>query len=274
MGIESPLNALNTMGTETKPEESARDSSQRSRWLKVGIFGAILVILFTATRVLPLETWLKDFNEWIAGLGPAGYIVFFITYVIAVVLFLPGSVFTIGAGVVFGLWKGFILISLASTTGAALAFLIARGAGRGWVRSKVGDSGKFAAIDRAVGRKGARIVVLLRLSPLFPFNFLNYGLGLTRVKFWSYVLASWIAMMPGTLLYVFIGYVTRESVTAVAMGADPNTLRFVYLGIGLVATAAVTIYLTRIARRALAEETDIPGKADISKFGTGNTNGD
>jgi len=209
--------------------------------------------LIVASRVFPVGDWLKAFNDWVAGLGGVGILIFVGVYVAAAVLFLPGSVLTLGAGFAFGVVKGFLAVSVGSTLGAAASFLIARHFAREAVSRKFGANANFSAVDRAVGREGAKIVFLLRLSPVFPFNVLNYLLGLTSVHFWPYVLASWAGMLPGTLLYVYLGYAGKAGLAAASGGAEDNTLKYVYLGAGLLATLAVTVYVTRVARRALKQ---------------------
>ncbi len=218
------------------------------------VIGVLLVIgLIIASRVFPVGDWLKSFNDWMAGLGTLGIVIFVAVYVLAAVLFLPGSVLTLGAGFAFGVAKGFVAVSVGATLGAAAAFLIARHFARDSVSRKFGANASFSAVDRAVGREGAKIVFLLRLSPIFPFNVLNYLLGLTSVGFWPYAFASWAGMLPGTLLYVYLGYAGRAGLAAASGETDGSTLKYVYLGAGLLATLAVTIHVTRLARRALKQ---------------------
>lgn len=142
-------------------------------------------------------------------MGAWGIVIFIVVYVIATILLVPGSALTVGAGFVFGLGWGLLAVSLGSTTGAALAFLITRFVAREKIASMARNNENFRRIDAAIGEQGAKLVFLLRLSPLIPFNLSNYFYGLTSVKFWPYVLASWIGMLPGTLLYVYLGTVGR-----------------------------------------------------------------
>src|SRR5262249_61840093 len=123
----------------------------------------------------------------------------------ATVFAVPGSLITLGAGAAFGLIRGTLAVSAGSTLGAAAAFLLGRTLARGWVEHKVANKPRFRALDQAIGAEGFKIVLLLRLSPVFPFNVLNYALGLTRVSFRSYLVASWIGMLPGTVMYVYLG---------------------------------------------------------------------
>ena len=147
--------------------------------------------------------FLDRFVEWVDGLGALGPIVFMLGYVAATVAFIPGSVLTLAAGAIFGLGQGVVYVMIGATTGASLAFLLARFVAREAIAQRVAGNPRFAAIDRAVGREGFKIVLLLRLSPVFPFNMLNYGLGLTNVRFADYVAAS-IGMLPGSLLYTLL----------------------------------------------------------------------
>ena len=190
--------------------------------------------------------------DWIQQQGIWAPCFFMLIYTGAAVAFVPGSVLTLAAGALFGIVKGVVLVSLASTTAAAISFLLGRFALRGWVEKKLGSRPAFRAIDEAVGREGWKMVLLLRLSPVFPFSLLNYALGLTRIGFWPAVLASWIGMLPGTILYVYLG-----SLAQVAGGGTTTAQKTLY-GIGLLATLVVTVWITRIAKRALAGKLDSP----------------
>jgi len=184
-----------------------------------------------------------------------GAVAFVGIYVLACVFFIPGSVLTLGAGAVYGVVQGSLLVSVASTLGATAAFLVGRYLARDWVARKIEGNDKFRAIDEGVAREGWKIVGLTRLSPVFPFNLLNYALGMTRIGLRDYVLAG-VGMLPGTLLYVYYGAVAGE-VAAVASGAgvERDTGYYAVLGLGLLATLAVTTLVTRTARRALREAT-------------------
>lgn len=215
---------------------------------------AVLVTLALAGR--RAAALLPAFSAWVDGLGPWGPVVFVAGYALATVAFVPGSLLTLAAGALFGLARGTVLVLVAATLGASLAFLVARYLARDLVERRLAGDERFAAIDRAVGVEGRKIVFLLRLSPLVPFNLLNYALGLTRVGFADYLLAS-AGMVPGTLLYVYYGKVAGD----VARLTGGGTVRrdagyYVILGLGLVATVLVTAVLTRAARRALREAAD------------------
>ena len=216
---------------------------------------AIVIALLLAMRFLPVQQWLRNFNDWVGQMGTAGIFIFIGVYALGTVLLAPGSVLTIGAGFAFGLWKGFIAVSAGSTLGAALAFLVARYIARERVVAIAQRNEKFREIDSAIAKQGAKLIFLLRLSPVIPFNLSNYLYGLTGVKFWPYVLASWIGMMPGTFLYVYIGTAGKAAVSAAAGGeaVQRGWQYWTFTGVGLAATIVVTAWVTKIARDALRD---------------------
>lgn len=176
-------------------------------------------------------------------------LLFVAAYVGSTVAFLPAVPLTLGAGAAWGLGKGFLLVSAGSTLGAVAAFLVARTAGRGWVERRLGADPRLRALDKAVAREGWRAVALLRLSPVVPFNLLNYAFGLTRVPLAPYALASWLAMMPGTLLYVWLGSAAGDAARGQASPAQ-----WALTAVGLAATAAAVVLVSRAAKKALAED--------------------
>lgn len=219
-------------------------SSSRGKlilWIVVGLLAAALLILGGRQ----LGVYIPQFRAWVEGLGALAPIVFILGYAVATVAFIPGSALTVAAGAIFGVVEGTIYTLVGATIGASAAFLLARYVARGAIERRISGNPRFAAIDKAVGREGFKIVALLRLSPVLPFNLLNYALGLTRVRFLHYLAAS-VAMLPGTLLYVYSG----AAVGDLAGGAGNRVL----LGIGLVATIVVTAFITRLAGRALRQE--------------------
>ncbi len=184
--------------------------------------------------------------DWIESLGPIGYLAFILIYIIASALFISGAVLTLGAGLAFGVVKGSILVSAASVLAATVSFLIGRYIARDKVAKLIEKQPKFKAIDSAVAKEGWKIVGLTRLSPIFPFVFLNYAFGVTQVSLRDYVVASWIGMMPGTVMYVYLGSVGK-TVADKTMTPEEKVL-FV---VGLLVTVAVTVYVTKIAKKAL-----------------------
>ena len=191
---------------------------------------------------------------WIEGLGWKGVGAFVVLYVLACILFLPGSFLTLGAGVLFGVTKGVVVISISSTLGATVAFLIGRYLARNWVARQIEKKPFFRAVDEAILKEGWKIVLLARLSPLFPFNFLNYALGLTQVRVKEYVLASWVGMLPGTLLYVYLGSLAGNLAVLGRDNRQKTTGEWIFYGVGLLATGVVTLYVTRLSKRALAQK--------------------
>jgi uncharacterized membrane protein YdjX (TVP38/TMEM64 family) len=219
------------------------------KWIALGV---VIVGLFVAARLLPVGGWLNEFNEWVGHLGWIGVLLFIAVYALATVLFVPGSVLTIGAGFTFGLFTGSLAVSAGSIIGASFAFWIARVVVREKIESLISGNEKFHAIDRAIAEQGWKLVFMLRLSPLVPFNLSNYFYALTGVKFWPYVFASWVGMMPGTVLYVYLGTLGRAGLQAASGGAHARTpAEWAMLGVGFAATVAVTAMVTRIARNAL-----------------------
>jgi uncharacterized membrane protein YdjX (TVP38/TMEM64 family) len=229
------------------------DSPRRTSWTRIGLavvaLGALFIVGQRVSHLVPA------FVAWVQDLGPAGPLFFIAGYAVAVVAVLPAVVFTLAGGAIFGLVWGTVYVFVAAVLGSVAAFLLARYAARAKIEKRFTGNARFAAIDRAVEEKGLWIVFLLRLSPVFPFVLLNYLLGLTRVRLRDYTLASF-GMIPGTLLYVYYGKVAGD-VAALSGGHDAGRGPEYYavLALGLVATAAVTVVVTRIARRALDEAT-------------------
>ncbi|MGB7327450.1 MAG: TVP38/TMEM64 family protein [Rubripirellula sp.] len=220
------------------------------RWVSILL---IVAGLLTIVRSLPVDQLMSAGKVWISGLGIWGPVVLVLLYIVATVLFVPGTILTLVAGAVFGLGIGTVVVSIGSTIGASFAFLIARYVARDKVVELAKGSRRFDAIDRAIGEGGWKIVGLLRLSPAIPFNLQNYLYGLTPVRFWPYVATSWVAMLPGTFLYVYLGHITGA-----AVGADRqrSTAEWAMLAVGLLATVVVTVYVTRLASRKLKEQVD------------------
>lgn len=238
---------------------AAPKSPSTPRWKRALALLALVVgiaILILAGR--QAGQYVPQFAAWVEGLGLLGPVVFVLGYAVATVAFIPGSLLTLAAGAIFGLVRGTVYTLLGATLGASAAFLVARYLARQRIERRIAGNPRFTAIDRAVGREGFKIVALLRLSPVFPFNLLNYSLGLTRVRFLDYLLAS-IAMLPGTLLYVYYGK-AAGSLAAVAGGAQTGRGPgyWITLGAGLAATVIVTAFITRLAGRALRQQIGEP----------------
>jgi len=222
----------------------------KKRWWIVGA-GVVLVGLFAAAQFVPLREWLVAVVAWTDRVGWVGAGVYGVVYVAATVAMVPGAFLTMGGGYIWGILWGTVLISLASTSGAALAFVVGRYLARDKIREWTEGSMRAQAIDRAVERDGFKVVFLMRLVPVVPFNFLNYLLGLTGVSFGRYVLASWLGMLPGTLMYVYLGAVAGELTELVGGVEQPSGLQYAMLGVGLVAVVTLTVLMTRRARQEL-----------------------
>ncbi|MEK7677129.1 MAG: TVP38/TMEM64 family protein [Verrucomicrobiota bacterium] len=236
------------MRTPVEAMTNLKEGTAHSPWKWLFCL-ALLLALLGAAQFIDVQALLQKAVDWIARLGPWAPILFIFIYVLSCVLLVPGSILTLGAGAVFGVVQAFVYVSVGSTLGATCAFLAGRYLARDRIFRKMTGNAKFAAIDKAVADDGWKIVGLTRLSPIFPFVILNYAFGLTRVSLRDYVLASWIGMMPGTLMYAYLGSLAKEGASAEARTLA-DWLRY---GVGLLATIAVTVYAARIAKRALAK---------------------
>ena len=221
------------------------DPPQSRSWWRPLLLLALVIPGFILARVFGLGDNLGSLRDWLQGLGPWGPLVFVIIYIVAVVAAIPGSAMTIAGGALFGSVGGIILVSLASTIGASLAFLVSRYFARDAIVNWLGKNEKFQRLDRLTAEHGAIIVALTRLVPIFPFNLLNYGFGLTRVPFWTYVFWSWLCMLPATVLYVV-------GADAVAKGLAKGEVPWVLL-LALAVTAVILSLLVKIARSQLRE---------------------
>ena len=193
-----------------------------------------------------------DILKWIESLGYIGGIAFIATYILSTVVFIPATILTLGAGVVFGVVWGSLYVFVGATLGAIAAFLIGRYLARDWIGKKIEGNQKFVAIDQAVAHSGFKIVLLARLSPLFPFNLLNYAFGITGVSFKEYALAS-IGMLPATVMYVYIGSIAGDVARIGSKDQSTDAIKWGIRIIGFIATVAVTVYTTWLAQKAIAE---------------------
>jgi len=219
------------------------------------------VLLIIAAVAALMAAWLLPVADWATTLatrardsGGTGVVIFFAAYVVSTVALLPGSLLTLAAGFAYGPVWGLAIASPASVTGATCAFLLGRTLLRNWAASTAMSSPRARAIDAAVEREGGKLVLLLRLSPLIPFNLLNYLLSLSRVSLGTYVLASFVGMLPGTALYVYLGSLAPAAAALASSGEEGGTIRTVLYVAGLIATVAVAVIATRAARRALDVE--------------------
>ncbi len=228
-------------------------------WGKIALYIGLALAVVAGLLLFGRQAgqYVPRFAQWVASLGVWGPVVFILGYTVATVAFVPGVILTLAAGAIFGLVQGTLYTFIGATLGACGAFFVARYAARRAIEKKIEGNPRFAAIDKAVAKQGLKIVTLLRLSPVFPFNLLNYALGLTQVRFLDYLLACF-AMLPGTLLYVYYGHAAGSLAEAAGGHIQKGTAYWVSLGVGLVATLAVTTIITRVASRALKEQIGEP----------------
>jgi uncharacterized membrane protein YdjX (TVP38/TMEM64 family) len=214
----------------------------------------VLAALAVAAWLLPLREWLAAAVAWTATNRDVAGAAFVGLYVLATVCFLPGLPLTLAAGAIFGVTMGSVLVSIGSTLGATAAFFLGRTIGRDWISRRIKAWPRFQAVDRAVESRGFLIVLLTRLSPAFPFFLLNYAYGVTAVRPREYVLGSWLGMMPATIAYVYAGSLAASVTQALSGNVELGVTSWALLGAGLVATIAVTVLVTRIARGFLERE--------------------
>ena len=204
-----------------------------------------IVAVFVLAKVFNLGHRIIELKDWIRGLGTAGPFVFTILYILAVIFAVPGSAITVLAGALFGTLTGTVVVSVGSTIGAALAFLIARYFARGFIEEKFGKNEKFRELDGLTRKNGGIIVAITRLIPLFPFNLLNYGFGMTEIGFWTYVFWSWLCMLPGTVVYV-------AGADAVITGIKNGKIPWAITGV-LVAAVTILVFAVRKATARLTK---------------------
>lgn len=222
------------------------------RWLVGGAaVVAVIAALFMLGRVAAEP--LRNFAAWVENLGPLAPVVFIAGYIVATVAFVPGSILTLAAGAIFGLVRGTIYVFIGATLGATAAFLVARYVARPIVERKLAGNERFKRIDRVIEKEGGKMVVLMRLSPLLPFNALNYALGISKVGFVPYLLGS-IGMIPGTLLYVYYGKLAGDLTALGGREVERGAEYYAVLALGLAATIAVAFIAARAGKRALGEQ--------------------
>jgi uncharacterized membrane protein YdjX (TVP38/TMEM64 family) len=219
------------------------------------LFALVLLLAWAGLGYLGRDRavgWLQEASS----AGPQGAVILVLIYTVAAVFLVPGSILTLAAGFTQGFGVGFVVASTGATLGAVAAFLVGRTLARELVRAKLAAHPRFEAFDRAVAREGLTMVLLTRLSPLFPYTVLNYAFSLTGVRFSHYLLGSWIGMLPGAAAYVYLGTAIQSLAQPVAGGSSPAGRALFWLG--LVATLVVTARVTKIAREALQARMDAP----------------
>lgn len=239
-----------------KNREDNSPKGDQSGWVKTSsrfVIVALLAAAIIAVLVGPTEEWVRESLEWIRGLGAAGGAAFVGIYVVATILFIPGSLLTLGAGFLFGLMWGTVVVSIGSTVGALIAFFVGRYLARDAVERRIEQMPKFQALMRALEGDALKVVFLVRLVPLFPFNVLNYAFGLTGISWRKYLVASWLGMLPGTIAYVWAGAAAETFVRAMSVEQAPGTATWLMWGVGGVALVSVVVFVTRRARAELEQ---------------------
>jgi uncharacterized membrane protein YdjX (TVP38/TMEM64 family) len=193
-----------------------------------------------------VQELLRSFQGWVVGLGPLGWLLYALVYAVCCVLFVPASILTLGAGALYGLGTGVAIVLAGATLGATLSFLLAKSILRKKIEKMTAGNAKFTALDRAIAKEGAKIVFLVRLSPVFPFTYINYAFGLTGVRTLPYVLASFVGMIPGTFAYVYLGAAARTA----ASGEVDATKKALQIG-GAVVAVVVSLFVARVAAKAI-----------------------
>ena len=234
---------------------ASRDATVMTRSSMKAVVAVAAVILIVAIGwLLPVRPWTLALADYVQGAGAKGVLLFIAAYVVATIALLPGSVLTLAAGFAYGPVGGLLVASPASVIAATIAFLLGRTTLRGWVQRQIAVAPRARALDRAVSKDSFRLILLLRLSPVIPFNVLNYALGISDARLGQYVGASFLGMLPGTWMYVYLGSL---AVTAAGLGDTSRagaSGRLSLTVLGLAATVAVVVLVTRSAKRALDDE--------------------
>jgi uncharacterized membrane protein YdjX (TVP38/TMEM64 family) len=226
-----------------------------------GLFVVAGALAIALTLSEPLRTTITSLVLWVRGAGPLGGVAFVTMFVVATVLLVPGSLLSLSAGVAYGVVTGSVITVVAGTLAMSAPFAIGRRILRPLVVHRLTGRPRLAAIDRAVERDGAKIVVLLRLSPVVPYNLLNYALSATRLRFPSYLAASVLGFTPGAVLTVYLGAAVSRASELGSTSDDPAT-SLLFWG-GLVATIAASLVITHVARSALATMVEVPASATV-----------
>jgi uncharacterized membrane protein YdjX (TVP38/TMEM64 family) len=197
-----------------------------------------------------LTEFLHHSMEWIEQSGWVGVVWFVVLYTLTCVIFLPGSVLSVGAGAVYGFWFSTALVTISSTVGAVVNFLTSRYLARSWMQRNLGHSARFRALEKAVSTEGWRMILISRMSPIVPHSLVSYAAGLIRISFWRFTLASFVGFLPQSAAYTYVGAMVGKALQTSAGAAPHDPVLWTFYCLGLVATLAVTVLTTRIARRS------------------------
>lgn len=226
-------------------DAASKPAIPRSVWLRALALPLVVGACFWLGHALGLGNDLGELRTWIAGHSRAGALVFLGLFALLGVSALPGLPLTLAAGALFGTVKGLVIASAGTTLGAALAFLLARGLARDFVRRRLAHRRGFARVEHWTANRGALAVALARLFPIFPYSLLNFAFGLTRVRFGTYLFWTWLAMLPGHLFYV-----AGSDALAQLVAGGPLPRRLVFIAAGVLIFLAL---LVPWARRRLRE---------------------
>lgn len=223
-------------------------AGRRALIVRIVLLAAVIAALVIRFRLLPVAEWLMRFQTYVRGLGALGYLVYALAYAACCVFFVPASVLTLGAGAIFGIVKGSIVVIAGATLGATLAFLLARTVMRHRIEAMTSGNAKFSALDKAITAEGAKIVFLIRLAPVFPFTYINYAFGLTGIAVLPYVVATFLGIVPATVAFVYLGHAAADAATA-----GTSTARTAINVAGAVVALIASIFVARVATKAIGK---------------------
>jgi uncharacterized membrane protein YdjX (TVP38/TMEM64 family) len=235
---------------------NSRHARSLSAILWWGLAAVVLAAIMAGLAFVPVAQHFKWLLEWVRGLGAWGPVLFVFVYTLVCLLFLPGSVLTLGGGFLFGGLWGAAIASLGATLGAAVAFLLARGILRRRIEHRLATHPKFRSLDRAIGGQGFQIVFLARLCSLFPYDLTSYVFGLTDISFGRYVLATWLGRLPETVMFAYLGSTAKSIADVVAGRVAFGIEQKVFTAVGVAAMVAIVIVVASLARKALREAVD------------------
>ena len=223
------------------------------RWRAVGA-GVVVVVVLVAVSELPLGNWLDAAQQWIHENPVSGGLAFVAYCIVGGALMVPGSLLTVTAGYLFGLYYGAALAAVGCALGAGAGCVVSRTLARGWLSRKFANDRRFHAIDKAIESRGLFIVMLTRLSLLMPYNVMNMIYGLTRVHSLVVVFGTLVGMFPAVLLYAYLGSIARSVDQILSGELQTGTAGKVLFVVGLLAVVTVTVVIHRTATRALRAE--------------------
>ncbi|HEX8152779.1 MAG TPA: TVP38/TMEM64 family protein [Thermoanaerobaculia bacterium] len=218
-------------------------SERRSTYIRIAAALLVVVAIVVLVRTLPVAEWLESVKAYVRGAGAMGYVIYALVYALCCVFFIPASVLTLGAGAIFGVVRGTIVVLFGATLGATLAFLLARTVMRRKIEAMTAGNAKLAAVDRAIEAEGTKIMFLMRLSGFPPFTWINYALGLTGVKLGAYVLTTFIGIIPGCAAFAYAG-----AAGAAAVSGSGNRIGLIAAAVG---ATIVSVVVARIATKAI-----------------------